>query len=188
MNIGVASPISSSSISYCIPLPQKYDIEQMNKLLEKKHKTSYPLILAAEGFCFCIRKDVILQQGCLDEVYGRGYHEEIDFALRAITNGWRNALIDNLYVYHKHHASFTLNERQKLLERNDEIFKERWMNFINQYRKENKIRNPIEKIYQDIFPLKGFMRFLFSFKTDDSKIYIKILGIKTTIRKFNKCQ
>lgn len=187
-NIGVASPISSSSISYSIPLPKGYTIEKMNCILENKHKTKYPLILAAEGFCFCIRRDVIAKQGYLDEVYGRGYHEEIDFALRAITNGWRNVLIDNLYVYHKHHASFTLAEKQKLLEQNDKIFKERWMDFINQYRKENKIKNPIEKIFRDLFPLKGFIRFLFSFKTDDSKIYIRILGIKTTIRKFNKCQ
>lgn len=84
--IGVASPISSCAASYYIRQAKNCSLEKMNILVEKR-KCTHPLIPAAEGFCFCIRKDVIQQQGYLDEVYGRGYHEEVDFAYRAITNG-----------------------------------------------------------------------------------------------------
>ena len=120
--IGVASPISSHTYSYFIPLPKNYTVEKMNKLLRKKHKSTYSLIPAAEGFCFCIRKEVIEQQGCLDEVWGKGYHEEVDFAYRSITNGWKNVLIDDLYVYHKRQASFGSENRAKLIEQNNPNF------------------------------------------------------------------
>ena len=55
-SIGVASPISSNSSAYYIKMPHNKNLEQMNKLLRKNHKASYPTILSAEGFCFCIRK------------------------------------------------------------------------------------------------------------------------------------
>jgi len=92
-NIGVASPISSNSYSYYIKQPEDKTLEQMNSLLRKKHKPTYPTILSAEGFCFCIRKDVIQDIGYFDEIFGKGYHEEVDFAYRAFSNGWFNSTV-----------------------------------------------------------------------------------------------
>ena len=54
--IGIASPISSNSATYYIPLPFLWSIEKMNKEIQNKHICTYPVIPAAEGFCFCIRK------------------------------------------------------------------------------------------------------------------------------------
>ena len=102
--IGVASPIASKSWLYKIPLPKFYSIEKMNELLRKKHTPKYPIIPSAEGFCFCIKKQVIDDIGYLDEAYGKGYHEEVDFSYRSIKAGWKNVLIDDLYVYHRDSA------------------------------------------------------------------------------------
>ena len=174
--IGVASPISSCSVVYFIPLEKGYSIQDINNRLDKFHKTTYPKILAAEGFCFCIRKKVIEQIGCLDEIYGKGYHEEIDFALRAQKNGWENVLIDNLYVYHTRQASFGSDERKKLIQQNNKIFNERWGEFVEKRKKE--LKNPIPQIYQEIFPIKSFFENIFSVKRIQNSVIIRFLFIK----------
>lgn len=197
--IGIASPISSHSGTYYISMPPNYDVERMNSVLNKKHKCLYPVIPAAEGFCFCIRKEVIEQQGYLDEIYGKGYHEEVDFAYRSITNGWKNVLIDNLYVYHKRHASFGIKQREKLIEQNNEVFHTRWKGFRENYEKENNLVNPVIKIEQKMFPIRtfffkkkikkgcsyNFFEELFSIKNSKDKKHkiIAFLGVKLSIKK-----
>ncbi len=186
--VGVASPISSHSWLFYISLPKNLTLEQMNERLRKNHKCTYPLIHAAEGFCFCIRKQVIEQQGYLDEIYGKGYHEEVDFAYRAITNGWQNVLIDDLYVYHKRHASFGISEREKQLQKNDAIYLSRWGGFKEKYEKEHNLKNPINKIKREMFPFKTFFSNLFSIKNSYDKRHkiVTILGVKVKMKRKNK--
>lgn len=131
--IGVASPIGSYTLKYYIPIPNDTYTEQMNDIVRKYHKCFYPVVASCEGFCFCIRRKVIEEQGGLDEVYGKGYHEEVDFSYRAIKNGWKNVLIDDLYVFHKRHASFGVAQREELIAKNNIVFHKRWDGFINNY-------------------------------------------------------
>ena len=184
LKIGIASPISSASELFFISLPRKYTLQQMNEKLRKKHKCSYPVIHAAEGFCFCIRREVIEQQGYLDEIYGKGYHEEVDFAYRAITNGWINVLIDDLYVYHKRQASFGKWERRKQIKKNDKIYLSRWEGFRDEYEKKYNLKNPMEKIKFEMFPLKMILINLFSIRNSYDKKHkiITLLGCKLNIR------
>lgn len=149
--IGLASPISSNSNSYYIYMREGYSLEKMNDELRKKHICTYPMIPEAEGFCFCIRKKVIDEQGYLDEIYGKGYHEEVDFSYRAITNGWKIVLIDDLYVYHKRQASFGEHERERLLSQNNEVFYSRWEGFRQKYKEDNNLVNPVIAIEKEIF-------------------------------------
>ncbi len=149
--IGIASPISSFSNAYFIPCKRYSDIGKINNLLEQKHKCAYPLILTAEGFCYCIRRQVIEQQGYLDEIWGKGYHEETDYSLRAIKNGWENALIDNLYVYHRRNASFGENREIQIKKNNPEFYR-RWGDFRQKYKAEHNLINPIIEIEKEIYP------------------------------------
>lgn len=189
--IGIASPIASYTNAYYIPMPKNFTVEKMNKLLREKHECEYPLIPAAEGFCYCIRKEVIEQQGYLDEIYGKGYHEETDFSYRAITNGWKNVLIDDLFVYHKRQASFGSQTREKLLKQNNPIFFSRWEKFRKEYVKEHKLKNPVIKIEQKMFPARKPnscertpLEFLFSIKTSNNKEQkiITFAGLQLKIR------
>ncbi|MDR2644398.1 MAG: glycosyltransferase [Endomicrobium sp.] len=146
-SIGVAFAIGSSAEYFCIPQIKNRSIQQMNDLLDTVHKPTYPLVLRAEGFCFCIRRKVIEQQGYLDEIYGHGYYEETDFTVRAIKNGWKSVLIDNLYIGHARHGSFlSKDKRSYLVDKNSKIFKTRWGNFVDSYIEEKFITNPIKKI------------------------------------------
>jgi GT2 family glycosyltransferase len=145
--IGVAFAIGSSAEYFCIPQIKDLSTQEMSNLLDSVHKPSYPLVLRAEGFCFCIRKKVIEQQGYLDEIYGHGYYEETDFTVRAIKNGWKSVLIDNLYIGHARHGSFLSKyKRTSLVDKNSKIFKNRWGNFVDSYIEENFITSPIKKI------------------------------------------
>lgn len=152
--IGVASPISSRSCTYWFKKPWFVSLDRMNDKIRARHECSYPEIPSAEGFCFCIRRAVIEQQGALDEIYGRGYHEETDFAFRARTNGWKNVLIDDLYVAHRHHTSFGKKNKTEQLRRNDSIFLERWDGFLEKYIAETNWVDPMIRIKADVFNKK----------------------------------
>ena len=190
--IGIASPIGASSVTYYIPLPQNLTLEEMNHRLREKHQCSYPLIPNAEGFCYCIRKDVIEQQGYLDTIWGKGYHEEVDYAYKAITNGWTNVLIDDLYVFHKAEASFGKKNRSQQISKNDPEFKKRWNGFKEKYIIENNLDNPMLKIdkelnipYIDRELQRTPLQYIFSIKktkTKKTKI-ITIFGLQWKISK-----
>ncbi len=130
--IAIASPLASSSGLWDLPYKQGMNFHQMDKRVESVSKCWYPDILLPEGFCFCVRKKVLDDIGLLDEIYGRGYCEETDLALRALNAGYRTVLIDNLYIYHKRHASFGSDERNKQLEKNRSIL---WGRYRNLYDK-----------------------------------------------------
>ena len=181
--IAVASPIASYSGSYFIPLRDGETPDSMNKKIELLHKPVYPAIPTAEGFCFCIRRSAIEKYGALDEVYGKGFNEERDFSFRISQNGLRCVLIDNLYVYHKRHASFGNAERKKQLEANDRIFKERWGDSVAKEKDFTKHRNPIDGLRRQIQP-EYFKKGAFYTKSvlPDKTVW-RIFGIKITLKK-----
>lgn len=152
--IGLASPISSNSNAYYIPKRKSYSVQKMNDIINQKHTPLYSKIPEAEGFCFCIRKEVIEKQGFLDEIYNKGYHEEVDYSYKALTKGWKIALIDSLYVYHKAEASFGKNLCNKYKNENDKVFYSRWQGFREKYKKENNLVNPCIAIEKKAFKRK----------------------------------
>ena len=180
--IAVASPIASYSGSYFIPLRDGETVASMNKKIEEAHSPVYPSIPTAEGFCFCIRKEAVDAYGALDEIYGKGFNEERDFSFRMVKHGLRCVLIDNLYVYHKRHASFGNAERKKQLEKNDKIFKDRWGDLITYEKDFTKHRNPIDSLRRQIQP-KYFKKGLFYTKSvlPDKTVW-RIFGIKITLK------
>lgn len=172
--IGVASPIASSSWLFNIPIKKNYSIDKMNSEIQRLNVAKYPLIPSAEGFCFCIRRSVIKAIGGLDELYGRGYHEEVDFSYRAINAGFKVVLIDDLYVFHKAHASFGKKAGDKLVKQNNKIFRERWGNFRQEYEEKIGFVNPVYELRRKLYPFKYW---LFSKEKTTSAKIIKICGI-----------
>ncbi|MCL2629603.1 MAG: glycosyltransferase [Alphaproteobacteria bacterium] len=147
LEIGVASPISTNSATNFIPLPGPVSLDEANDALDAiVPRPLYPDIHTAEGFCFAIRREVIDKQGYLDEIYGRGYCEEVDFSFRAVSNGFRAALIDNLYVMHERNKSYGLADKKSLLEANQVILFSRWKNYIDWYLRTHDDRKYITEI------------------------------------------
>jgi len=57
-------------------------------------------IPSAMGFCMAIPTRAITAVGLMDPVFGRGYSEEIDWALRSHVRGFRSVLSPSCLVYH----------------------------------------------------------------------------------------
>lgn len=71
------------------------------------------------GFCMGINKDVISRIGMFDaKTFGRGYGEENDWCMRARALGYHDLLVPDLYIYHKHGASFGDELKRRLQREN----------------------------------------------------------------------
>jgi len=103
------------------------------------------------GFCMAFNKDVVDEIGLFDEVYGRGYGEENDFCMRAYKKGYKNVLVPNLFVYHKHGASFG-EEKVKLMEKNLNILISRYPEYLRLV--DNWIKEDPAKHIRDFVMLK----------------------------------
>lgn len=176
-SIGIASPIASFSSRYYILKPVKMSLDEINERLEKVHNTEYPEVPSAEGFCFCITKETVDKIGVLDTVFGKGYHEEIDYCYRAWKNGIKSVLIDDLYVYHKNNVSFGAAKRKEYMEINSKVFNERWQNFYKNWVNEHKHINPIRRIRKE-FLGKGPIAFLQCEKATLVKIFGNVVKLR----------
>ncbi|MBB6262472.1 GT2 family glycosyltransferase/glycosyltransferase involved in cell wall biosynthesis [Paenochrobactrum gallinarii] len=79
------------------------------------------------GFCMGINGDIWREIGGFDdELFSRGYGEENDWCQRAISKGFRNIIVQNLFVYHKHGGSFEADVRTALREENYKKLIKRW--------------------------------------------------------------
>ena len=123
--IACASPIAVHSGWFDLPFAENLDFDRVARLIAATASPQYPEF-TPEGFCLCCRKSALDDVGLLDEAFGMGYCEEDDLVMRLLRNGYRTVLIDDLFVYHKRHASFSSERRQILFKQNRKIFLERY--------------------------------------------------------------
>ncbi|HTT79412.1 MAG TPA: glycosyltransferase [Stellaceae bacterium] len=78
------------------------------------------------GFCMAHNRAAIDRIGWYDrEAFGKGYGEENDWCLRAARAGFRNVLVPNLFVYHKHGGIYQ-DEKLALLQKSLSVVQERY--------------------------------------------------------------
>jgi len=83
------------------------------------------------GFCMAINKEALARVGFFDaDTFSKGYGEENDWCQRAIQLGYKNVMVENLFVYHKHGGSFTSEEKQQLLEQNQKLLLKKHPNYL----------------------------------------------------------
>ena len=87
----------------------------------KTIKPNYCEVPTGVGFCMAMNIDVIKKVGIFDEVFDKGYGEENDWCQRAVKAGYRNVVVENLFVWHKHGGTFESEEKAALLTRNKEL-------------------------------------------------------------------
>ncbi len=134
--IGVASPVLSHGNPFSVPIAKRMKQEfnsgtlpVLMDVIDKKAKNivpRYPDIVFPDGACFSIRRSCLEKVGNFREEYSPGYFEELDFCMRAHKNGFRCVFIENLYVYHKSHASFGKKRTSEYMARNKKRFYDDW--------------------------------------------------------------
>ena len=85
------------------------------------------------GFCMAMNRECISEIGKLDTIYGKGYGEENDWCRRAVKYGYKNVMITNLFIYHKHGVSFAEQidkSKQDRINENLKILTKRYPDYI----------------------------------------------------------
>lgn len=71
------------------------------------------------GFCMALNRAALDRVGLLeDERFGRGYGEENDWCMRAHEAGFKNVLVQDLFVHHEHGASTPPAEKRARMQQN----------------------------------------------------------------------
>lgn len=85
------------------------------------------------GFCMAMNRECLSKIGELDIIYGKGYGEENDWCRRAVKYGYKNVMITNLFIYHKHGVSFAEQidkSKQDRMNENLKILTKRYPDYI----------------------------------------------------------
>ncbi len=133
--VATISPRSNNATICTIPLEaiaQKgIDRHESYELFRKyNHRfPRYSLAPTAHGFCMLIRRKLIEDYGLFDEVFGKGYGEEVDFCQRVKKHGWQCAISNRAYVFHLEARSFSIETKRQLLETNNQIIRSRYPDY-----------------------------------------------------------
>lgn len=88
-------------------LPDGFDTGTLDALFARTLTGKTVEIPTAVGFCMYIRRDCLNKVGLFDvENFGKGYGEENDFCMRAISAGWVNLHALDVFVLHTGGISF----------------------------------------------------------------------------------
>ncbi len=99
---------------------ENMNVDDLDKVFREVNPVDfYAQAPTGVGFCMGINYDLIQEIGFfVEEEFGRGYGEENDWCQRAIGQGYKNLIVPNLFVYHKHGGSFSAEDKQKLMKEN----------------------------------------------------------------------
>ncbi|UCD54853.1 MAG: glycosyltransferase family 2 protein [Candidatus Omnitrophota bacterium] len=109
--------------------PGDISIENYNSILEKNNNAGFVETDWCRGFCIVIKRAVIEKIGKVDESYGLGYLDDVDYSIRAIEAGFSCVRALDTYVYHEGNvtANKVLGKRwDELHERNKLICRKKW--------------------------------------------------------------
>lgn len=128
-SIGSVTPFSNSGMACSFPdpfvdnlLPEMFDVNSLDAIFSA-YGSFVPIdLFTGVGFCMAFNCNVVKSIGLFNEAFGKGYGEECDWSVRAFRNGFRNVLVPNLFVYHKHGGSFGSEEKKALLSANIDKF------------------------------------------------------------------
>jgi GT2 family glycosyltransferase/glycosyltransferase involved in cell wall biosynthesis len=123
---GVAFPRSNNASISSVPvLPlggERASVEDSKAIYSQlsSHMPPYTLTPVAVGFCFLVRRQLILNYGFFDEIYSPGYSEENDFCLRVNKYGYSSVMANHAYAVHEGSMSF-VGVESNLLKQNNEL-------------------------------------------------------------------
>lgn len=122
--VGIVGALSNAGGWQSVPyirgkdnkVPEHLGLAQINEHLE--NNSTYPVYPTSDiinGFCICIKREVINKIGLFDgDRFPKGYGEEDDFCMRATLEGFKNVISTSVYVHHSKSKSFGHSKRVEL--------------------------------------------------------------------------
>lgn len=123
---GVVFPRSDNAAIASVPLLPLHEIgsdeTRSRRIYEalRPHLPRYAVTPVAVGFCFLVRRELILNYGLFDPIYSPGYSEENDFCLRVNKYGYSAIMANHAFVHHEGSMSFSDEQKLLLQKRNEE--------------------------------------------------------------------
>lgn len=125
--VASATPFTNSGVIASFPdflkdnsLFNQLPVDRIDSFF-KEVPCRYTSLPTGVGFCMAMSQAAIKKIGVFDQQsFGRGYGEENDWCQRAIEAGFRNVMVENLYVFHNHGGTFQPDEKQRLMRENTE--------------------------------------------------------------------
>jgi GT2 family glycosyltransferase/glycosyltransferase involved in cell wall biosynthesis len=160
--VASVTPFSNSATICSFPrfchnneLPAGMRLQEVDDIFNQFGGNRVVQLPTGVGFCMAMNRAVIREINVFDaEAFGKGYGEENDWCMRAYKAGYRSVLIPNLFVFHKHGASFISAEqelqRNKRIEANLEVVSLRhpeYLPWIHQFVQEDPIKTIRDVIY-----------------------------------------
>lgn len=147
--IAAVTSRSNNATIWSVPMTAKLAHHRvMSYILYRVIKRSLPekyITPTIHGFCVLIRRSAIKELGLFDEIYGKGYGEENDFAMRLQRNGLKCAVANKSFVFHYESRSFGNEARDKQIEENEKILDKRYPEYrtlVQEYW--NSIKEPFK--------------------------------------------
>lgn len=130
--IAVVSPRSNNATITTIPITSmsKKGVEPRVSfklfINISKKLPMYNISPVSHGFCMLIRREVISEYGLFDEIFGKGYGEEVDFCMRIKKHGFKSAICNRSFVFHMEARSFGVEQKKALIHVNEKVVVERY--------------------------------------------------------------
>lgn len=113
------------------PIFESMDVADLDSFFQYvDFEKNYLELPTGIGFCMGINKIVYDKIGMFDEIFGKGYGEENDWCMRSIKLGYKNIIVPNLFVYHKHGGSFSGEEKKRLIDDNLRLLQSKHPNYF----------------------------------------------------------
>lgn len=125
--VASATPFTNSGSICSFPLSYKsnmvfnhIDVEQIDRYF-REIRSIYTTIPTGVGFCMAISQNAIKEVGLMDQkTFGKGFGEETDWCRRAVQKGFRNVMVENLYVHHNTSHTLYADDRRRQAQINRE--------------------------------------------------------------------
>ncbi|MCI2400249.1 glycosyltransferase [Aliiroseovarius subalbicans] len=134
--VATVTPMSNDAELFSVPFPcTRRDLEpgQGDRIdaVARTFSSALPLVVAPTGvgFCMAINAAFLGKIPKLDEVFGRGYGEEVDWCQKARALGGRHLGLPNLFVEHRGGVSFGSAEKQRLIRTNNQVISKRYPHY-----------------------------------------------------------
>jgi GT2 family glycosyltransferase len=155
-----AGAFSVPEIGVSNPTPAGFDYDETSRAIAQRGDLVRPRTPTGSGFCLYIKRAALDEVGILDETaFPRGYGEENDFCMRALSRGWHHVVDDGVFIHHEREASFGA-EKQLLMETGRSVVNRRHPQYTALVREfvtsedMTRARTAIRRTYDEMASLK----------------------------------
>lgn len=139
------------------------DVAEIDSIFSHFHPI-YNEVPTGVGFCMACSRNALNTVGFLDaDTYGRGFGEENDWCQSAIKAGFKNVMVENLFVFHNHGATFQSDEKVALIEDHLKKLNKRFPNYNRDVARYCEA-NPLKELRSFAYA-QAFLRSIPGFKT-----------------------